>query len=114
MNSTCTKVNVTYLKGTTCHMNHFTCHTKCKYYHRPLILAYHSYISNQYLLKTHFHSNHSHNKHTYPRLSASAIYRQLQNKGSISSKQISEARGQKQGGVTGCLHTNYPLNSDNI
>ena len=30
-------------------------------------------------------------KHTYPRLSASAIYRQLQDKGSISSKQISEA-----------------------
>lgn len=30
-------------------------------------------------------------KHTYPRLSASAIYRQLQDKGSISSKQISES-----------------------
>ena len=30
-------------------------------------------------------------KHTYPRLSASAIYRQLQDKGSISSKQLSEA-----------------------
>ena len=30
-------------------------------------------------------------KHNYPRLSASAIYRQLQDKGSISSKQISEA-----------------------
>lgn len=30
-------------------------------------------------------------KHTYPRLSASAIYRQLQDKGSISAKQISEA-----------------------
>ena len=30
-------------------------------------------------------------KHTYPRLSASAIYRQLLDKGSISSKQISEA-----------------------
>ena len=31
-------------------------------------------------------------KHTYPRLSASAIYRQLQDKGSISAKQISEAQ----------------------
>ena len=30
-------------------------------------------------------------KHNYPRLSASAIYRQLQDKGSISAKQISEA-----------------------
>lgn len=30
-------------------------------------------------------------KHTYPRLSASAIYRQLQDKGSISARQISEA-----------------------
>ena len=30
-------------------------------------------------------------KHTYPRLSASAIYRQLQDKGCISEKQISEA-----------------------
>ncbi|MBR1853552.1 MAG: transposase [Lachnospiraceae bacterium] len=30
-------------------------------------------------------------KHTYPRLSASAIYRQLQDKGCISQKQISEA-----------------------
>ena len=30
-------------------------------------------------------------KNTYPRLSASAIYRQLQDKGSISARQISEA-----------------------
>lgn len=30
-------------------------------------------------------------KHSYPRLSASAIYRQLQDKGSISAKQVSEA-----------------------